>query len=140
MAKFTEKADALLAEPSGRLTNLEREAEARFERFIARALKWLGEQLSPKSLILAIWDQQREQNAFHVRLSRDTGKWKIEEETDGDMGRSRRAGMRSTPKFALKSQFCYELDLPSRWAGMLTLEFSGIAFLNPQHDSQIRSA
>ena len=122
------------------LQDLEKEAERRFERFAVRALTSLGDQLGAHNLVLAIWDSQQELQAFLARLSRNNGAWRVEVEAPSIQHGRPAPRLRPRARFILKSQFCYSLDLPHRWSGMLTVEYRGITFLSPDRDVQIRRA
>ncbi|MBI5252156.1 MAG: hypothetical protein HY912_21890 [Desulfomonile tiedjei] len=120
--------------------DLEGEAESRLEKYSVRALKQLGEQLGAKNLNLFIQDNDQERSVLRAKLTRNQDAWEVE--TDGPENyrdwsvRRRRTG----PVFVLKSQFCYYLDLPHSWFGMIHIEFPGITFLSTQKNSLIREA
>lgn len=118
--------------------DLEGEAESRIERFAARALRQLGDQVAAKSLFLYIRDNDQDREVIRTTLTRKNGDWDLESsasENYYDWPPGRRPVKCS---FVLKSQFCYYLDLPHRWFGMLNIEYPGITFITPQKDTTIR--
>jgi len=118
----------------------EREAERRFEECAARALEWLGGQLSARSLVLTICDYHQDRIVFRAEVAREGGKWDFQGEDLEVSYRRPAVKTRSKPTFCLRSQFCYGLDLVQPWSGMLTVEYPGITFMSPKNDAQIRQA
>jgi signal transduction histidine kinase len=137
---FAEQGTSLSYESENRYGDLECEAENRLETYATRVLKELGDMLKASRLMFFIRDNDQERRFFRARLSRSDGRWVLE--TDGPEikreNRSARRGQR--PLFVLRSQFYYYLDLPHRWLGTLTLEFSGITFLTMQQHTAIENA
>jgi signal transduction histidine kinase len=140
LSPFTEQGIGWSYETENRYGDLEGEAESRLETYTVRILEELGHLLGASSLILCIHDSDQDRRVLRAKLTHSQGKWIVE--TDGpDLFRKcPSAGRRPKPHFVLKSQFYYYLDLPHRWLGMLTLEFSGIRFLAERQHSPIGNA
>lgn len=140
MASFGEEQYPPLNGPARMFDDREKEAERRFEKYAARALTWLGEQLSARGLVLTIWDYQQDRVVFHAQVSRNGGDWTFRVEDPEGSQRRHELRTRSRPTFCLRSQFCYFLNLPHRWSGMTTIEFPGITIVSSENDVRIRNA
>jgi signal transduction histidine kinase len=140
VSPFTEQGTILSYESENRHWDLEGEAESRLETYATRVLKELGDLLGASSLTFFIRDNDQEQRSLRAKLTRNEGSWTLETDGPEIHRENRSARRRIQPSFVLKSEFYYYLDLPHRWLGMLTLEFSGIRFLSKEQHTAIGSA
>jgi signal transduction histidine kinase len=140
MASFGEEQYPPLNGPVRMFDDREKEAERRFETYAARALIWLGDQLSAKGLVLTLWDYQQDRVVFHAQVTKNGTKWEFRVEDPEVTHRRTGRTSRLRPAFCLHSQFCYDLNLPHRWSGMLTVQFPGIKFISSEQDVRIRHA
>jgi signal transduction histidine kinase len=140
VSPFTEPGTVVSYECESRYWDLEGEAESRLETYAARVLQELGDLLGANRLILYIHDSEQERRVLRTRLTRSQNTWIFETDGPEVCRENKSTCRRSIPTFVLKSQFCYYLDLPHRWQGMLTMEFRGIKVLSAQQHSAISNA
>jgi signal transduction histidine kinase len=140
MGLFTEQGTDSLCMPDGMFQDVEGEAESRLGRYAARALKKLGVRFAARSLILDIRDNDQDRGVLRAKLTLDQGTWVVKINGSENYYDRPLVHRSLKPTFVLKSQFCYHLDLPHRWLGTLTIEYSGITFLSVRQDCAIRGA
>ncbi|MBM3301022.1 MAG: hypothetical protein FJY85_13845, partial [Deltaproteobacteria bacterium] len=120
---------------------MEKEAEQRLERFVAHILKQVGELSEARALSVTVWDSHDGKMVIHGSSSREGGSWRFAVQTDQQSYHrlSSRPRVGHSP-FVLKSQFWYQLDLPHRWKGALSIEYPGICFLPDRKASHVKRA
>jgi signal transduction histidine kinase len=138
--RFTEPISGSPYRRSSETEPWELTVENRLEACIVDGLKQIGGPLAARSLSLAIWGSNRERRQFHASLSRNGPTWDVVIETFEEASMRTSERLRNHPRFVLNSQFNYHLVLPSRWVGLVKLEFPGITFLPNQVDAQVRSS
>lgn len=110
----------------------ELEQHRRLERYAVGALRKLGDRLGARSLTLDLEDIERREVNFHADLSRDPryGSWHFETGSRDDAAPPPITRRNRLPQYVLRSRFCYPLDLPHRWSGMITVDYPGITILS----------
>lgn len=115
---------------------LRREADRRLERYVAIALQRLGEQIGAKNFIIEV--KEGDSSVIRARLTRNHH-WDLVVDDSHRHYRRPSAERKVKPVYLFRSRFLYQLNLPHRWSGTLTIEYPGITILTPERDAHIRN-